>query len=471
MKSKVFDLSNKRNNIWEEKKKQKNCSERQMNLRLTIQSICVIFCSICFIYQTTQLVTIYLSGHTVVENRVQRFKYSKVPAVTVCLPTIYSMIRYAQVHFKNDQEKRQLYEEVLEFGLKTVDNQKLMNNDKIKDYQEQLFNKVFKEFNKGKHHYYTKLNDLFTNVSSDDILQIVQHGYGFNESGQFLPNMPLPRPLRSIVPFGDPRLCYTFFSDFDEIYRNFNVSLVYFRLQLNLSPLSFPLKLIKNEDGELYIALHSHNILPEFLRDNIFHPLEMSVVNFVTYSESKSILLPSPYLTKCKNYEIDVNGTTDMRSDCIDKCVNDKLYEEYGLDCIWTNENFRLVRKDNLREYGSRTLCDPDDQRWAKEWYQIDRRDIVLRSECEDKCPKNCLESYYTYEVVTRRYKKYNYQKDHNQFHIDLAHNSYPDQVIEHRPIMDWITMVSNLGGLLGMWLGLSVMFVCNLFLERIIKV
>lgn len=84
---------------------------------------------------------------------------------------------------------------------------------------------------------------------------------------------------------------------------------------------------------------------------------------------------------------------------------------------------------------------------------------------CESQCPRNCFESHYDYEIQTR--KGDHFRMNHNEFSINLEHNRFPDQVIEHKPIMDWITLVSNWGGLLGMWMGLSVLYMCNKFLDQ----
>ena len=107
-------------------------------------------------------------------------------------------------------------------------------------------------------------------------------------------------------------------------------------------------------EGDLYISLHSPNILPEFKRENIFKKLSMGMVNFISYSESQTKLLPPPYETKCRDYDKLLN----TRSDCIQKCVDQKLSEEFGLNCTWSYENYMLIRKENPFGSSNKSICD-----------------------------------------------------------------------------------------------------------------
>ena len=188
MESKVFHLSHKWHNILIEKRKGKNrkCFEKRIDFKLTIQSICVVFCSLCFIYQTQQLLKIYLSGQTVVDNRVEWFKYSKIQAITVCLPTIYSMKRYAQIYFKdsNDSNKVKIYQELEKFRIE-VENKEWKESFKYK--QEENYHSVFRQFHQDNLVFTTSMEDLFDKVSSNDILSpIYLYGEGFIETGKLV---------------------------------------------------------------------------------------------------------------------------------------------------------------------------------------------------------------------------------------------------------------------------------------------
>ena len=181
----------------------------------------------------------------------------------------------------------------------------------------------------------------------------------------------------------------------------------------------------------------------------------MGKENLVTYSETQTKLLPPPYETNCKHYPIDNTGKQDMRSDCINKCVIDKLEDEFKLGCIWSERNVRLTRLENMLRYRYLPFCDTKSSRYSGGLYTVvSRTQLMLISMCQDKCPKNCLERFYNFEVRAQSDWR---QSNGTFFTITLEHNRFPDQTTEHKPILDWITLVSNIGGLLGMWLGFSI--------------
>jgi len=89
---------------------------------------------------------------------------------------------------------------------------------------------------------------------------------------------------------------------------------------------------------------------------------------------------------------------------------------------------------------------------------------------CESLCPPNCEESYYGFDVYIGHDATVasTWSKPKHQFSIIIRHDSVLDQIVEHRPILSWIELVSNFGGLLGMWLGLSVVFIFDSILKYI---
>ena len=117
---------------------------------------------------------------------------------------------------------------------------------------------------------------------------------------------------------------------------------------------------------------------------------------------------------------------------------------------------------ENLFDFAQAHICNSSKYDREKIWNEY----LDLKTPCDEGCPRNCLESFYDYDIAVRK-GNFLLEKHPNYFSISIEHNRFPDQVIEHKPIMEWITLVSDFGGLLGMWLGLSVVFVCNRLLDK----
>ena len=50
---------------------------------------------------------------------------------------------------------------------------------------------------------------------------------------------------------------------------------------------------------------------------------------------------------------------------------------------------------------------------------------------------------------------------------LDITHNHIPDQTIEHSPKMLFEEITGTVGGLMGMWLGLSALAIFNYILHK----
>ena len=426
-------------------------------LKLTIG----IMCSICFIYQSQQLVTIYLSGNTVVENRVERFKYSQIPAVTVCVPGFLNMAKFAENFLKsssNDKFK-DLYKR---FRLFRESNN---NNNSNERTHKELYKDMYESFEDLN----IPLNETFAKVIANPpklVDYFLNHNFNaYNISG-VITGIPYPEYQVSIQHNEPPLPCFTYFSDFDDNYRNSEWKIWKIQMVFILDKVNTPQSWYYDT---ILMMLHSPNNLPEVSPENKFLKLKLNVKNEITFTESKSILLPPPYHTNCKNYPIDSTGRQPLRSDCITNCVNNKLEEYKHLGCLWGNSNYRLIR-DKVNVFENRSLCDMNNEVTHKVWNLMERELIMAIPECQEVCLQNCVERFYNFDLDTGYDWRQQYHKSDFFFTITIQHSRFPDQTIEHKPILDWITLVSNVGGLLGMWLGFSVFFACNEFINKIVK-
>ena len=85
---------------------------------------------------------------------------------------------------------------------------------------------------------------------------------------------------------------------------------------------------------------------------------------------------------------------------------------------------------------------------------------------CYDHCKKECQISYYilnhtVLEQATTEKETFNKifkGKHYTAIRIDIVHSTFPDILIIHLPEIPLSALICNFGGLLGMWLGISVL-------------
>ena len=430
--------------------------------KIYFQILFFIGCTLCFVYQSFQLFSIYLSGKTVVEVREEDFKYSQIPAVTICLPTLLDMRKFDQNYLQNSTKAQHLE---LHENFTSFDERPKIWDKSDHDQCDELYLKMLKVFRELPQEN-VSIIEIFDKISVDDLnlseKELNWTFSGYNSSGDVV-MIPLPIVKRSILPLGYPRVCFTYFSDQDENYRDsrwkvYQIFMVF--TPDNLTKLS-------SKYNDVAITLHSPNTLPIFLMENQFKKIEVNKESTITYSERRTTLLPPPFETNCKYYPID-----NMRSDLITRCVNDKLDAEFDLGCIWSFHNFRLIRRDYLFEYPNKTICDymkieKQRKQTDPEFYtNIRKRQLELNNECQAQFQKDCVDRFYSFEIGTKASKKW----DHHNIFIKITHSRFADHSNEHMPVMDWITLVSNLGGLMGIWLGFSIFFLCNELICKVLK-
>ena len=448
---KVFFISNKNNQKLHGGIKFKgswaNNLKVKSNFKMTLRIVAFLICMIGFLYQISQLMSIYLSGKTSVDNRVERLKHSELPAITVCLPTFVSMGKFVEHLLKHSTNEtlRQLYEDYHNFETQETNDQ---TEEKHLIIFRNLTHSIFLDLN-------VSLLNIFENIGHTLNLT-VHYSIALNEQDEVI-NLTFPHIYESVVPFSDPRKCFTFFSGFDPNYRNKKFEVISLFLIITHDKRAFPISLYNTQD--FHIILHSPNTLPDYRRDETFRSLKIGKTYAISYSVNHIQRLPDPYLTDCHNYDLDDLGQNDMRSDCIQKCVDNNLFEMFPeFKCISTYFNFKLIRKENLRNLSKYHFCNYKkiDQAHLQEFY---KQQIKLETVCKTRCRNNCQDTFYDFTIGCIRSWSF---AQNNSVVLTLQHSPLPDRIIIHRPVMSWIELVSNFGGLLGMWLGLSIAFLLD---------
>ena len=117
-----------------------------------------------------------------------------------------------------------------------------------------------------------------------------------------------------------------------------------------------------------------------------------------------------------------------------------------------------LIREQNLFEQAEKPICNYFNQ---PRFSEIINEQYRFIESCKRICPRNCLESIYTYTVDHR--KGGNYHKASSSFSINIAHNNLQDQLIEYKPNLSWIALIFNAGGTFGILMGFTIIFFLNL--------
>jgi len=84
---------------------------------------------------------------------------------------------------------------------------------------------------------------------------------------------------------------------------------------------------------------------------------------------------------------------------------------------------------------------------------------------CNTKCRVDCENRYYNMGLRTE-INPVTLATNELKAIIKITHSQMPDQVIEHIPEMSFIDLLSNIGGLVGLWLGWSILSFINLSLH-----
>ena len=191
------------------------------------------------------------------------------------------------------------------------------------------------------------------------------------------------------------------------------------------------------------MVIHSAQRMPFELFDD-FIELTPSNHYTISYSRIEKDLLGEGYDTNCKNY--DINSTIwnqTIRSECIASCTVDKLscpYETF-LRREWFNDATRKFL--NCQEFYT--------------FVEIGNK----RLECIENCPVDCLST--DFRIVNKEVKHYDdndYSKPLDKVIFVTIKHSGIDEEVRHMPQINHMSLICNLGGLLGLWLGMSMLCV-----------
>jgi hypothetical protein len=210
------------------------------------------------------------------------------------------------------------------------------------------------------------------------------------------------------------------------------------------------------------IAVHPPNMIPSDIEWK-FMRIKSNKSYVIEYSRTESNLLPPPYKTMCRDYDNDKSGAKSQ-SDCIRLCVDRAAVNKID-NC---RRQWNVIQLNTLSD--TERLCIRDSVK--------DVEYFSIRRNCKRNCAPDCHQEDYDVrmEIVDDNYVTKYAANITNASLIDVKHQTRSDVIITHNPEMTISTYVGTVGGLGGIYLGISViacyeyLVLCIRYLQKLWK-
>ncbi|XP_054159789.1 uncharacterized protein LOC128957999 [Oppia nitens] len=452
--------------------------------RTVFKILLFLVCGSLLVYHGWQLFDQYNSGKTLVTIKYTRLKRESVPAFTVCLPMALRMDRLAD-RFPELQENYTRYRKLMD----TVDDSDY-DNQTLKDSLAEMYNQFVD--------YYTDkrlpLNDIYSSDSNLTVPQLITNSSDTNRTigGQYIISMiniynnkklthvSDYQPIVSLMNLVYPTKCLTFFSELNHRYRQYkhNLDSIFFMIGHNKH--WFPASMYDN--WPLFLIMHSSNNTPyDTYTENVFS-LHMNNYYWIGYSTIKTIRLPPNWDTKCREYNIyDYNnsgtgssGHPRTRFECRYRCFQ-RLIQQKNRCCVnnTVDNNNTIIDCNQCIPWDVSLIPDyltVDNVSTCYKYVDYGSCELPFRDSCDEQCPDSCYENHYLMSLINKQKVQFIASKsnrwDNATVSAYIRHSAHLDQLVEHSPEMTRIEFLSNLGGLLGMWLGLAVFSLLDLIVK-----
>ena len=153
----------------------------------------------------------------------------------------------------------------------------------------------------------------------------------------------------------------------------------------------------------------------------------------------------------CREYNKSLNEFK-TRIDCLEDCIF-KSTERFCHDLMRRSSPYLLFR-DQLSNL---TL---EEDRECKE----NKTYIEIFNFCSDECEEDCYQAYYL-KSIEKFGGRITISVLNEGGYIEIKPSSNPNILIEHFAEITFISLISNFGGLIGMYLGISLQSIsCNIW-------
>lgn len=432
-------------------------------LPIVTRIIVILGCLYGFIYQGKLLTVSYLDHDTIVKVTYETEEETVLPGITICFPffSIWKQLemKYPELgHYANESlnkvkelKKSKTREQVIKAwghddSILTIDGNKV-SPFKLYDYfQDKAFEeKSFEEvFNMS----------VPLEFDSDGINKSTIYGHVRTTDKKF-DNKKLNKEI--IESFMNDhsnnfRKCFTLYGTTKLFQYVINFKRI--KVTVNFNKEWFRKEFLKNDD--FLFVVHKPNFIP-LTSENSYIRLKPNKEYVIVFSRVRKHLLKLPYKTDCVDYDkFPVNW-----DHCIAACLDDYSTKE----CGYCEPRFNLQLKSFIKSKTIK-LCNSTQENCGTPGWFKDSCAI-----CQSQCKPDCYNEFYDYFLTTDKSINGNKNDSFDTLTIRVIHKTIPDVQIKHSPEFTWNSYVANMGGLAGMWLGLSVISAYDWFVILVKKV
>ena len=178
-----------------------------------------------FCIQVYFILSQYMLGKTVVNIEVKRLKSQQLPAITVCIPTLFSISKLSKLNEIN----KKLYQDYM----KLIDEGETNRNfsDSLKQELRYKYN-LIKENSLDK---VVNLNQLFELSMADESIEILITGRNYSVINELFfgkikfanhkNKYHVERPINSVLIYDSQWICFAYFSGLEEYWNQFEFDL------------------------------------------------------------------------------------------------------------------------------------------------------------------------------------------------------------------------------------------------------
>ena len=411
---------------------------------LTVKLLITLFCLSCLMYQTYILIEQYLKFKSIINIRFTPNNFDILPAITICYNEVISFEKMAQRYIGYQD----IYRNYTNFIKYYSDKKSSMGDETLisqgNNFYWHQYMEILEEYQLQNLDGYPKVGYLriFDNLSIDlfnDDEKYIKYGIYvaifadkgpvINHEGYFTHNYQSP-PLESLDIKRNSK-CYTHFFEKEASY--LNMSIIGISFYLGYHSTWFPY----DESNSISLAIHPPHVKP---KSNSFKNILQNTKNIALFSkvEEKRLI----YYDNCREYnksQNDFQTENDCLFDCILKSVPSKCYY-----LLKRNIPSILFRKQISKLEINECCC-----KKLENYFEIVD---MCKIECEDDCDQ----TYYLTSIENLEHlKKIDVKNQPSSVLIQT--NSNPNIIIEHFAEIAFISLICNFGGLIGMYLGISI--------------